>query len=202
MKGKWNTATRRYPLFRYPLTRYPLFRHVVICVALIACLVFPGPLHGDGGVLRLSEKSGNYRVTVFTPPGPLRAGPLEVNILVQDAATGVVLSEARVVVSAADRAIPERRIERPATAEAATNKLFHAANVDLPNPGLWEITIMIDGSRGEAASQFEVEVAEPKSRGASLWPWLSWPALVIIAFAVHQWRAAKLASPATTEKRR
>jgi hypothetical protein len=161
-----------------------------VCGALLACLLLPGPARGDGGRLQLSETSGNYRITVFTAPNPCRAGPVDVSVLVQDAVTGAVLPDATVVVTATDQVTPARPIEQPATGEAATNKLFHAAILDLPNPGLWEMTIRIDGPRGQAVSRFEVEVADPIPPWVSLWPWLTWPAVVIAVFGVHQWRAS------------
>ena len=34
-------------------------------------------------------------------------------------------------------------------------------------------------------------LAEPIPHVVSLWPWLSWPGLVIVVFGVHQWRAAR-----------
>ena len=52
---------------------------------------------GDGGFLRLCERSGPYQVAVFTSPTPLRVGPVDFSVLLQDAATGTVLSDARIV---------------------------------------------------------------------------------------------------------
>ena len=43
---------------------------------------------GDGGTVRLSRCEGGYRITVFTAPTPFRAGPVDISVLVQDAATG------------------------------------------------------------------------------------------------------------------
>ena len=43
---------------------------------------------GDGGTVRLSRCEGDYRISVFTAPTPFRAGPVDISVLVQDAATG------------------------------------------------------------------------------------------------------------------
>ncbi len=40
---------------------------------------------GDGGAVRFSGQQGDWRITVFTSPTPLRAGPVDVSVLVQDA---------------------------------------------------------------------------------------------------------------------
>ncbi|HEV3163089.1 MAG TPA: hypothetical protein VGZ22_03530, partial [Isosphaeraceae bacterium] len=47
----------------------------------------------DGGTLRVSERQGAYEVTVFTAPAFLRAGPVEISVLVQDSATGETAPE-------------------------------------------------------------------------------------------------------------
>jgi hypothetical protein len=78
-----------------------------------------------------------------------------------------------------------------ATAEAATNKLFRAAVLDLPEPGWWEMKILVEGPQGQAQICFEVEAAEPLPRWLSLWPWFSWPFGVVALFGIHQgltWR--------------
>src|SRR5262249_46030011 len=46
-------------------------------VALGLLLALAGGARGDGGVVRLAERVGGYRVTVFTEPTPLRAGPID-----------------------------------------------------------------------------------------------------------------------------
>src|SRR5207244_1994724 len=94
-------------------------------------------LRADGGAVRLSQRAGGYQIAVFTSPTPLRAGPVDVSVLVQDAATGECVPDARVTVrlTAADG----RAVELPATTEAATNKLFRAAEFQLPEPGRWDV---------------------------------------------------------------
>jgi hypothetical protein len=32
----------------------------------------------------------------------------------------------------------------------------------------------------------EIEAAEPLPRWRELWPWIGWPALVIVVFSIHQ----------------
>ena len=64
--------------------------HRVICLLLVSSFfLHPSSfLRADGGTIRLSEQKGNYRITVFTAPTPLRAGPVDISVLVQEAATG------------------------------------------------------------------------------------------------------------------
>src|SRR6516162_6763505 len=90
-------------------------------------LVTLSPCHvrADGGTVRLCERAGGYQIAVFTSPTPFRAGPVDVSVLVQDAATGECVPEARVTVCL-KAAEAGHVLEYPATVEAATNKLFRA----------------------------------------------------------------------------
>ncbi len=143
-------------------------------------------LRADGGTVRLSEQQGNYRLTVFTTPTPLRAGPVDVSVLVQDAATGEPASDVQVTIEAARRGPPAETIRRPATTGAATNKLYHAATLDLPEPGWYALEVSVAGTRGEARAHFELEAADRLPPCLAMWPWVGWPALAILVFGVHQ----------------
>jgi hypothetical protein len=143
-------------------------------------------LRADGGTVRLSQRQGEYQITVFTAPTPFRAGPVDVSVLVQDARTGQPVPQAPVTVRVAPRGRPGEAVRHTATGEAATNKLFRAAVFEMPEPGWWEVEVAIEGGRGPARVRFEVEAAEAAPRGPALWPWLSWPALAILLFSIHQ----------------
>lgn len=77
-------------------------------------------------------------------------------------------------------------LEYPATTAAATNKLFRAAQFELPGTGRWALQVRVDGRDGPAAIAGEVDAAEPLPRWPEIWPWFAWPALVIALFGVHQ----------------
>src|SRR5262245_36396525 len=104
-------------------------------------------LMADGGAVQLRERAGDYQITVFTSPTPLRAGPVDVSVLVQDAATGECMPEARVTVCLKGPGAG-RMLEYPATTEAATNKLLRAAEFQLPEPGWWDVSVAVEGPLG------------------------------------------------------
>ena len=60
--------------------------------------------------MRLSERMGGYQVTVFTSPAPLRAGPVDVSVFVQDADTGEPAAGVGVTVRAAPRGRPDETV--------------------------------------------------------------------------------------------
>ena len=147
--------------------------------------------HGDGGTVRLSRAEGNYQITVFTSPTPFRAGLVDISVLVQGAITGKVIPEASVTIDLTLRDRPGESMSHPATDKAATNKLLKAAIFDLPEPGWWDVKASIQGGQGTAQVRFELEAARRAPRWPVMWPWISWPAPVILLYSIHQllvWR--------------
>jgi hypothetical protein len=162
-------------------------RRMIYLLLISSIILYPSSfLRADGGAICVSEQTGNYRITVFTSPTPLRAGPVDVSVLVQAAATGELVSEARVTIDARQRGPFGAALQLPATKEAATNKLFYAATFDLPTPGRYLLEVSIDGPLGNAKVRCEVEAAEPLPRWRAVWPWVGWPLLAIILFCTHQ----------------
>jgi hypothetical protein len=161
--------------------------HRIVMFALLSSLIpHPSSLaKADGGAVRLRERAGNYQVAVFTAPTPLRAGPVDFSVLVQDAATGECVPEARVTIRLRSREA-EHLLEYTASADAATNKLFQAAVFELPEPGWWEVEVAIEGPFGPALSTFSVQADELLPRWLDLWLWFTWPAFAVALFGLHQ----------------
>ena len=90
---------------------------------------------------------------------------------------------------------PEAATIHAATTEAATNKLFHAAHFELGEPGLFAVEVVIEGAKAKARVRFEMEVAEGRVRRMDLWPWIGWPAPVILLYGVHQWLVWRKSRP-------
>jgi hypothetical protein len=96
---------------------------------------------------------------------------------------------------------PAEAISVPATVEAATNKLLHAAKFDLPTPGRWQAEVAIDGSSGNIRVPFEVEVGPRVPRWAEFGFWLALPILAILLFSVHQVLVRRRGRPAWSANR-
>jgi hypothetical protein len=156
---------------------------VTFVVALLSCKAVA---FADGGAIQLSQREGNYQITLFTEPTPLRAGPVDVSVLVLNAETGDVAPDVKAMLAAAPNANPEATVSRAATAEAATNKLFRAATFDLPAAGKWHLTATIDGPLGTAQVHADVKVGEPLPQFLSLWPWLAWPIVPVLLYAARE----------------
>jgi hypothetical protein len=141
------------------------------------------PACGDGGTVRISERRGGLLITVFSAPAPFRVGPVDISVLVQDALTGEPVPQTRVTVRMTKPG--ELPLEYPATREAATNKLLHAAQFDLPRPGRWQLEVQVEDLCGLAVVGGEVEAAERLPQWRELWPWIGWPSLAIGLFGIH-----------------
>ena len=122
-------------------------------------------------------------ITVFTSPTPPRAGMVDVSVLVQDATTNMPRLDVPVEVSATRDHEPARVVHATATAENATNKLFQAAWLELPEPGLWNLDVVV-GS--EHAIRIPLVVEAPLPGWLPLAGWIGWPAVAIVLFAIHR----------------
>ena len=161
-----------------------MMRHIALaCVVLASAVALA---NADGGTVQASSIVGTQRITIFTSPSPLRVGPVDVSVLVQDAASGMPLPEARVELEWSSPERPDRVLRAGATQAAATNKLLRAAIFDLPHAGSWKLTAKVSAGerRGELSTQ--VTVGQPLPKWRAMWPWYCWPALVVVLFVWRQ----------------
>jgi hypothetical protein len=164
-----------------------MMRFMACALAIASLILEPSSfLRADGGSVRLSEQQGKYRITVFTAPTPVRAGLVDVSVLVQEAATGEPAPGVRVMINLERPEAPGQTLRYPATTEAATNKLFLAAAFELPEPGCYFVEVQVDGDLGEARVRFELSAAERLPQWPSMWAWVGWPVAAILLFGVHQ----------------
>jgi hypothetical protein len=159
-----------------------------VCLLAVAGLITacPAELRADGGTLRASEQSGPFRITAFTSPTPPRPGPIDVSVMVQDAATDKVLPEAEVTISATGQG-GGHEIRGRASAAAATNKLLQAALIRLPSAGRWTIDARVISPAGSGEMAFQLDVAPPLARWLELLPWFAWPLGVVALFVASEW---------------
>jgi len=144
----------------------------------------------DGGAVRYSGRCGERQVTVFTSPTPLRAGFVDVSVLVQDASSGKALPDVPVAVRAYSIEREDDQIHVPATNAAATNKLLRAAQLKV-SAGKWHVQVAVEGCACEPPMGFDVDVAEALPPWVETSVWIGWPAAAIALFGVHQYLARR-----------
>lgn len=156
----------------------------------------------DGGRLRFSRTAGPFLVTLFTTPEPLTPGPSDFSVLVQDAKSGDILSDARVTFKLNLSGTAET-VQAVATHGIATNRLLQAAAVNLPASGPWMLHVEVQQSTRSATLDFPIPVEPGSRRTTVIWIFASLPPLVIVLFLLHQRQKAYLARrqfAATTRK--
>ena len=73
-----------------------------------------------------------------------------------------------------------------ATAAAATNKLFRAIQLELPESGLWHLEVTVGSPERIERVEVELEVGPPLPSWINLSLWIGWPAAAIALFLIHQ----------------
>lgn len=161
--------------------------HACLFVALLQIIWGAAPARGDGGAVQIRETHGTVQVTVFTSPTPLRVGPIDVSVLVQDAATGATLTDAEIEIVVHPVDAPHRVQRRTASFEQAVNKLLRAAEFELTAPGPTEFEVIVEpAGRPSVHVRFQADVAPALPRWVAYWTWFTWPALVVALFAIRR----------------
>jgi len=165
----------------------------VACALLIAMatqLGWTSLALADGGQLQISRSAGPWIVSLFTSPSPTTVGPVDISVLVQTAETQGAVADATIQLIACE-SVSGRKIERQATSEAATNKLFQAAILDIPRPGHWTITAIVRHEDKTAEINCELWVSSPPPPWSDMVIWIGWPLAPIGLYVVSQVRAAR-----------
>jgi len=120
-------------------------------------LLAPPLLLADGGTIRLADlEFGNYRVTVFTDPTPVRPDTLDVSFLITDPRRLSVAQDAEVWVEVTPLDHEGVRARHEATREQADEPRFYAAKFRLGSEGRWRIDFSVSGPGGQGTGSFEV----------------------------------------------
>lgn len=178
---------------------FPFFllsRARVLLPTFLLSLAALSSARADGGAVLSQQIVGPYRVTLFGSPSPLRAGPADLSVMLQDAKTGAPVLDQQVTVqvqAVAAAAKSEAWVPPccsmkttvaavPATHDAAQNKLLYAANVLLPASGPHEIVVRL----GDARFQTTANIAPPAPPLTAYWAYLAAPPVIIAGFALNQ----------------
>lgn len=192
-------------------------RALQVLIVLVGPALFSSPpAYGDAGLLRVSEVSGPYRISVFSEPTPLRLDRGVLSILVADRETGRPLRDVKVqvrIASSTDTAHasvqsaqrPGRGLRFSATLDESDalqvcpmHPKFEAAHPGFcpycgmelvsrsSSPGPRAIQVAVKSNRGEGSVSFEADIEAPESQWISLGPSLAVPPLGILLFVLHQ----------------
>jgi len=164
-------------------------------LAVFAGIAVSAPARGDLGVLVADGNAGPYRVSVLVAPVPVRAGPSQWSVLVQDAGGNPV--DAVEVSLEWQPPDPHAGILRVAT--PGRHPFYRSSNVMLPKTATWRVGVRVRGDEGSGRLAFDIHVAPRLGTWRTYWPALLVPALALVLFLVHQF--LKLREPRVPRSR-
>jgi len=139
----------------------------------------------DGGTVQFKKSAGPFSVTVFTTPSPLRAGPVDISLMIQSSDNQQPLLDC--VTEVQLRKEGEVSIRSEATHGAAQNKLFYAAQVRIREPGVWDLEVIIRRGDDSAIVSGAITLAASNPVLLGYWRSLAIPPILISLFALNQW---------------
>lgn len=180
----------------------------------LAWFVLTGTCRADGGTIQFSAVDQGLQVSVFTDPGVPSAGPLDLSVLVQDAATHAAVLDAEVHASLT----PETPAPSTTSAWApplcavtstsnlqsfqldhhgSQNLLYYSSLVQVPAGGKWRLEVDVRRGAETVSVNGDLQVADQVAPWTSYWHLFLFPPLAIGLFAAVQFqRATRQASRA------
>lgn len=167
-------------------------------------LVLPALGWADGGAIIAREKLDGMTATVFVAPMPLRAGPSDVSVLLQDGGNKPVL-DASVQIAwvppAQGSAGPEwlppccsmtaAEGWQSATRGHSQNKLLYSAFVPIKSAGRSQLAFRIRNNGKDQEFVINLEAAPPASPWTAYWPFLAFPPVAVAGYALNRRLAKK-----------
>ena len=147
---------------------------------LAGLLLWAASAFADGGTMLLHQDAGVFTVTLFAAPQPLRTGPADLSVMVQDRASGEVLLDPIVNITVG----PQQAVRL--TRGLASNRLLQAATVDFAKPGTWRLTVLVRRGKDAAQVSTECTVEPDRSRAALVWIDVLLAVGITLLFIAHQ----------------
>ncbi|HXE11085.1 MAG TPA: hypothetical protein VN633_03135 [Bryobacteraceae bacterium] len=159
----------------------------LVALTLLAFVASP-QLCADGGSVQFRQQTGSIVVTLFGSPSPLRTGPADLSVLLETAGGNQPVLDADVSLTLRQG---ETHLTAAATHAQATNKLLYAALPDLPTPGQWQVTVMVEraGTHSEVGGTINILPGPPAI--LFYWPYFLVVPVAIGLFALNQWLKKK-----------
>jgi hypothetical protein len=177
-------------------------QYVIGCLSGILLLFIPVSTtlaHGGGQLQVGPVAAGPYRVSVWTdPPTPRVDRDLHITVAVADGLTNEPVLNTAVTITIYPGGSQTAVARLPATAEAATNRLFYEADLRLPVEGDYLIDILVTGPDGTGQVDFPLTLAPALP--------LTWLYLLLVAgtllWGYYWWQKRPVAGSLTAPSRR
>lgn len=160
--------------------------------------------HADGGSVQLQSAAGPFQVTVFSEPGVIRAGLVDLSVLVQASPHGEPILDAEVTLGLSrldDTKVDQRAAWAPpacisevdqgltrikANRAQGRNLLLYSTLIRIPTEGRWQLSAMVRRENTMGMTQTVLTVQPPAPPWTNYWHLLVFPPVAIIGFLLRQ----------------
>lgn len=157
---------------------------VLFAVTIIVCC--SEVARADGGRLVHSERVQDWIVSIFVAPNPPHVGLIDVSVLVQEATSGNVISNADIAVTLRAVNADDMTASAPASRNYATNKLLQSALLLAPIAGEWHGTIFCRVENKNAEISFPLHIAAAPLELNKRVLWILWPIAIVLVYVAHR----------------
>jgi len=151
----------------------------------------------DGGTVLTHQTVNGLDITVFAAPVPLRAGPVDVSVLVQRSGQTRAMLDASVEVAwssvgadSPDWLPPCCTMQGSARLQAtqghSQNKMLYSAIIAVRNAGPSELVVRVQQAGREALIACPITAGPPCPPWLAYWPFLAFPPVGIALFALRE----------------
>ena len=152
---------------------------ILICVPTLVRVA-----RADGGVVMCQRTSAPFTITLFATEMPLRPGPADFSVLLEQPDGHSPILDAQVFIELEHEA--GMIIRAQATRSQARNKLLYCSLINLPAAGHWKIRLDIRRGDTRAEVLSDLVVAAPQPVLLSHWELIAVPPIIIILFILNQ----------------
>jgi hypothetical protein len=160
--------------------RWSLLIFILICVPAVIKVA-----RADGGVVMCQRTSAPFTITLFSTEMPLRPGPADLSVLLEQPDGHSPILDAQVFMELQHEAGMIIRAE--ATHSQARNKLLYCSLINLPAAGQWKMRLHVKRGDSRAEMLSDLTVAAPQPVFLSHWELIAVPPIIIIMFILNQW---------------
>jgi hypothetical protein len=156
-------------------------------LAMVALFALAAPVFADGGAVVLRKQAGALTLTVFASPAPLRAGPVDISVLVQSSETLDPVLDAEVRLRFVKNG---SEVRAKAIRNQSGNRLLYAATVHLNQPGDWQLSAIVragDAGSSPVTAGGTIPLAPEQPKLAEYSEYIACPFSLLMILALHQW---------------
>jgi len=138
----------------------------------------------DGGAVIFQQTSAPFTITLFSAEMPLRPGPADLSVLLEQPDGHSPILDAHVFIELQHETGIVIRAE--ATRTQARNKLLYCSLINLPKSGQWKIRLQARRGDSSAEVRSDLIVAAPQPVLVSHWELFAIPPIIIGLFITNQ----------------